>query len=379
MRVAHFSDSHLDFTAYRALTSDGLNMRGEDVAAAFRSAVAAILTLEPDLVIHSGDLFDVPRPSNRAIDEAMAAMQQFADARIPVVLVAGNHEVPLQRHLGSVHAPVVRVGGRAVFQGKYEAVTLPGRVVVHAIPHCLTHAAFQAELATVEPLATARHNIFVTHGSLAFLPEFKYARGNPQYVPETLFDDDRWDYIALGHFHGAMSFRGQTGRVWYAGSTERLTWNEVDHAPGFVLYDLEARAATFHALPGLRPMVDLAAIDARLAPSPAALTDLLRLALLEAVGRAERPPILRLKVEHVERAVWHHVDLRTLDDVRTKALHIEVVPAYAKDAAREAGLAEDDRPAVAALEAEWRAHAIAEGLDEALIHAGLEALRRAAA
>lgn len=68
MRIVHFSDTHLGFSAYSKIDpSDGVNAREKDFYNAFRQAVDKAIELKPDAVVHAGDLFDVPRPTNRAI------------------------------------------------------------------------------------------------------------------------------------------------------------------------------------------------------------------------------------------------------------------------------------------------------------------------
>ncbi len=371
MRLCHFSDTHLGFTAYRAATPEGLNQRGEDVAEAFDGAIDILVLRRPDVAIHSGDLFDSPRPSNRAMARAAAGFARLHDAGIPVLLVAGNHEVPLQRDLGSAHAVMARLPGvRAVYQGRYEAWTLRDGLVVHAIPHCLTHEAFQAELATLNPLGGERH-VFATHGSVPALPEFRHARGNPQFIDEALFDDSRWDYVALGHYHGATRFREH---AWYAGSTDRLDWQEADHVPGVVEYDLAARKATFHPIQGLRPMYDWTLEGVNHFP-PGELTDLVCSTIRTAIDKAgELPPVLRIRLLGVDRATWQHVDQRAITAERARACHVEVEPVYPDASAPEADLAAD-RPAVGSLEAEWRAFALEAGLEPALVDEGVGYLR----
>ena len=72
MRIIHFSDTHLGHGDYSAIDQEtGLNQREVDIYNVFREIIDYILESKPDLVIHAGDLFDMVRPSNKAISEAL--------------------------------------------------------------------------------------------------------------------------------------------------------------------------------------------------------------------------------------------------------------------------------------------------------------------
>ncbi|MEM3059562.1 MAG: metallophosphoesterase [Methanomassiliicoccales archaeon] len=72
MKIAHISDTHLGYTAYSKVDEEtSLNQREIDVFNAFRRVIDEILKIKPDLVLHSGDLFDSVRPTNRALSFAI--------------------------------------------------------------------------------------------------------------------------------------------------------------------------------------------------------------------------------------------------------------------------------------------------------------------
>src|SRR5690606_1097260 len=72
---------------------------------------------------------------------------------------------------------------------------------------------------------------------------------------------EKWDYVALGHYHIATPL---APNMWYAGSIERTAtniWIETE-PKGFVVYDTAARRAVFHKVP-TRPVLDLPRVSAR--------------------------------------------------------------------------------------------------------------------
>ena len=86
MKLLHVSDWHLGRTTYNA-------SRVED----HEKVLAEILDLarqeKPDLVIHTGDLFESIRPAYEDMDRGIRALQALAEVA-PVVVLCGNHDSP---------------------------------------------------------------------------------------------------------------------------------------------------------------------------------------------------------------------------------------------------------------------------------------------
>ncbi len=98
MRLLHQSDWHLGRTLYGVA-------RREDHEDALEQSVALCRSFEPDLVLHTGDLFDGPRPGVDDLTLALDALRRMAECA-PVVVLAGNHDSPpLFRFLDSLSGP----------------------------------------------------------------------------------------------------------------------------------------------------------------------------------------------------------------------------------------------------------------------------------
>jgi exonuclease SbcD len=86
MKLLHVSDWHLGRTTYNA-------SRVED----HDKVLAEILDLarqeKPDLVLHTGDLFESIRPAYEDMDRGVRALQALAEVA-PVVVLCGNHDSP---------------------------------------------------------------------------------------------------------------------------------------------------------------------------------------------------------------------------------------------------------------------------------------------
>jgi DNA repair protein SbcD/Mre11 len=80
MRLLHVSDWHLGRT-------HGHTERREDLADVLGQTVEVAREFKPDLVIHSGDLFDGPRPAVDDLQLACDTLRQLGESS-PVVVVA---------------------------------------------------------------------------------------------------------------------------------------------------------------------------------------------------------------------------------------------------------------------------------------------------
>ncbi|HAW59845.1 MAG TPA: exonuclease SbcCD subunit D, partial [Actinobacteria bacterium] len=126
MRVVHISDTHLGYTAYRGLDPElGINQREADIFAVFKQAIDKILEISPDLVLHTGDLFDSVRPSNRSLSLALEQLLRLSTVGIPVVIIAGNHSMPKMRDTGSVFQLFTLFPNFfPVYKGRYETISI---------------------------------------------------------------------------------------------------------------------------------------------------------------------------------------------------------------------------------------------------------------
>ena len=103
LRIAHLADTHLGYSAYgKADPESGRNQRAVDIENSFAAAISDILTRDVDLVLHAGDVFHHTRPSWSTLTHFVRQMRRLEWARIPVVVIAGNHDTPRLRTTGSV-------------------------------------------------------------------------------------------------------------------------------------------------------------------------------------------------------------------------------------------------------------------------------------
>lgn len=320
LELLHVSDTHLGYQAYGRLSPEGLNQREVDFQEAFRRVVDAALEDPPDLVVHSGDLFDVVRPSNRAIAFALDQARRLSAARIPLVLVSGNHEAPRLRETGSIFRifdglPFVH----AVYRGEYEPLrieTRGGPVVVHGVPQTLAQSEFSAQLMRAAPEGNGRQ-VLVAHGTVAGVDGLFMRELNELTIPHNALRPE-YDYVALGHFH---NHRRIGPNAAYAGSTERTSFAEAHEEKVALRVELGGGSpAVAPFATGARPMRDAGTLDAR-GWEPRRVLD----EAIQRLGAVAMPgAIVRLQVEGLDAAALRVLDAAAIRDAARQALHLDL-------------------------------------------------------
>lgn len=307
------------------MSPSGFNQREEDICNSFACAVDRIIELKPNFVLHTGDLFHTVRPTNRIINFAVRKILRITRSHIPVVIISGNHDAPKQRAVGSVFSffevlsPVLHL----VYKNQYELIRLD-KTAIHAIPHCLDQEDLHRELAKVKPVGGRRtadggqraaYNVLMLHGVVAGIPEFSMGELAEQEIPSSYLKMP-FDYVALGHYHRHCEVEP---RVYYAGSTERLSMAELGQKKGFVEVDLEGKEVKFHPVP-TRDMLELTPVDAGELSQEEVLLEIEKRITMQEI--AEK--IVRLKVENIPEHIYNSLDFRRIGELKSKAFHFDL-------------------------------------------------------
>ncbi len=236
--ILHFSDTHLGYQAFdRVDDTSGVNAREADIYAVFEHIIDRAIAERPAVVVHSGDFFHRPSPSNRALTHALEQLRRLSDAQIPIVILAGNHETPRTFY----NSPILRAlrtlrGVYPIFSEAWETYCFD-QIAVHGVPHINDEQALRRELMRMEPLHD-HFNLLLLHTSMGkrFLMEEYGEQAFPSDLVERL---QPFRYIALGHWHNAQPV-GVHPNAWYAGSIERLSDTEVGVEKGFLWITLSS-------------------------------------------------------------------------------------------------------------------------------------------
>jgi DNA repair exonuclease SbcCD nuclease subunit len=346
MKIVHIADTHLGYSAYRKISENGFNQREEDVILSFLDAVDKILAMKPDVVLHSGDLFDSVRPTNRIVSIGIRELIRIYKAGIPLVLISGNHETPKQLYKGSIYSilealPLDKKLFNIVYKDKYEAFSFDG-LTVHAIPQCSDDETFKTELKNIK-LNPDTKNVLMLHAGVSGMREFSHGESNELLVDYDWLNRSKFDYVALGHYHGCVNVAKNT---WFSGSSERMSFNEVGQAKGFLEVDLAKETKINLIQVRTRPMIDMPAIDASGKDSVILLDEII--ALIE----KEKPTgkIIRMTVKNIPQHVMNALDTKKIREAAKDAVHFE--PKYEK--LNEEGILEEVKISSGGIREEFR-------------------------
>ncbi|HEU4563941.1 MAG TPA: metallophosphoesterase [Gemmatimonadaceae bacterium] len=327
MRLVHLADLHLGFRQYHRLTPTGINQREADIAGTFVRALDRVIALAPDVIVIAGDVFHTVRPMNPAIIHAFAQFSRLRQA-LPdavIAMVAGNHDQPRATETGCILSLFAQLGIHVVYREAQRLDFADRGLSILAVPDLQTP---HPELVS-DP--SARHNVLLLHGEIEGVLPAQASRVERASIeiPKRALHADQWSYIALGHYH---VHREIAPNAFYSGSldyTSANPWGELVEereaglpGKGFIEFDLESGAHTFHHLEPSRALVDLPSINAR-GLSAAELDEEIRVALERCEGGIEGK-VVRLVVRDVMRHVVRDLDHKAIRDYKRRALHFQL-------------------------------------------------------
>lgn len=328
MRIAHLADLHLGFRQYQRLSSAGNNQREADVARAARQAIDAVIESRPDLILIAGDVFHQVRPSNPMILFALRELTRLRTALpdTPVVMIAGNHDLPRAAETGCILA-LFRTIGIQVVEHEPDRIRFPALdLSLFAVPDRLGQP-----LPALTTDSESRYNVLLLHGEVqGVLPDRAVmVDRSPSEVTVEELQQAPWDYVALGHYH---VHRQVADRAWYAGSLDYVSsnaWGELAEqrqhgvpGKGFAMHDLATGEHTFVHVVTERRFIDLEPVDAR-ALAPADVDALVADRIAQVPGGIE-DAVVRLVVREIPRHVARDLDHKLIREYKRRALHFQL-------------------------------------------------------
>jgi DNA repair protein SbcD/Mre11 len=304
----------LGFSEYTKIDPDtGINQREQDFYNAWQQVVIKIFEHKPDVVVHAGDLFHTPRPTNRAIRIALESIQRISDAEIPFIIVAGNHETPRIRTTGSIFESLSLFKNvYAAYNNIYESFYIKG-VTFHCVPHCslteeLEHAFKSIKLSPKGP------NILLTHGAWSGKQEYCMGEFNEQRLPDVeSVNNIKFDYVALGHYHRQIDIKPH---ICYSGSTERTSLNEHNSTCGYIVYKLGSNKKEYHEIK-TRSMIKLPPLNCL------DLTSIEIYKQLESMASLiTKDAIVQIVLENIVNDIFIKLDVKKINDI-FNCFHLE--------------------------------------------------------
>lgn len=235
MKFLHLADLHLGKRV------NGFSML-EDQAHILRQILAILDDEQPDGVLIAGDVYDKSVPSVEAVGLLDGFLTELRARGVPVLLISGNHDSPERLAFGGRVMDSCGIHISPVYDGALAPVTLHdefGPVHVWLLPFVKPAHARRwfpdadiesytdavAEAVAHMDIDTAARNVLVTHqfvtgGTRSGSEELSV--GGTDNVDSGVFAP--FDYVALGHLHGAQHIGRETIR--YAGSPLKYSFSE---------------------------------------------------------------------------------------------------------------------------------------------------------
>lgn len=235
MKFLHLADLHLGKRV------NGFSML-EDQAHILRQILAILDDEQPDGVLIAGDVYDKSVPSVEAVGLLDGFLTELRARSVPVLLISGNHDSPERLAFGGRVMDSCGIHISPVYDGALAPVTLQdafGPVHIWLLPFVKpahvrrwfpdadieSYTDAMAEAVAHMDIDTAARNVLVTHqfvtgGTRSGSEELSV--GGTDNVDSGVFAP--FDYVALGHLHGAQHIGRETIR--YAGSPLKYSFSE---------------------------------------------------------------------------------------------------------------------------------------------------------
>jgi DNA repair protein SbcD/Mre11 len=271
IKILHLSDIHMGsgFSHGKINPETGLNTRLEDFVKSLSQCIDRAINEPVDLVLFGGDAFPDATPPPY-VEEAFASQfRRLADAKIPTVLLVGNHDQHSQGYGGAslsiyrtLAVPGFIVGDKptthriTTANGDIQVITLPWLTRSTLLTRPETEGLSLAEIndlliKRIQPVLEGEirrldpqlPTILLGHlmvdraklGAERFL-----AVGKGFTIPLELLTRPEFDYVALGHVHKHQNLnKSNQPPVIYPGSIERVDFGEEKEEKGYVTIELE--------------------------------------------------------------------------------------------------------------------------------------------
>ena len=271
VKVLHLSDIHMGsgFSHGKINPETGLNTRLEDFMKSLSLCIDRAIDDSVDLVLFGGDAFPDATPAPYIHEAFASQFRRLADAKIPTILLVGNHDQHSQGNGGAslcIYRTLVVPGfivGDSIKthlihtkNGAVQVITLPwlNKSVLLTRPETEGLAGEEVDKLLIEKLqpiieAEIRRldpnipTILLGHlmADRATLGAEKFlAVGKGFTIPVSFFIRPELDYVALGHVHKHQNLnKANNPPIVYPGSIDRVDFSEEKENKGYVMIDLQ--------------------------------------------------------------------------------------------------------------------------------------------
>jgi DNA repair exonuclease SbcCD nuclease subunit len=255
LRIAHVSDTHLGKRPKRVragIINGQVRSLEDDFYSSWVNFINEIIDTRnrPDIILHSGDFFDIPSgndsspPPEYARTVAAKTFKQIHDAKIPLVIIDGNHGRYTEYHnstlteyaiaFDNIHLFTYYDLRKALNNNEPLFCDFPElnlRIFAHpAIDSRLLNTLEQYHIYEKwisiqnDSISSNMLNVAVAHGMVS------------NYTLHPNIFNGRYEYIALGDDH---KMHKVTDAAWYSGSTQFWSFQEIMDEKGYLMIELQ--------------------------------------------------------------------------------------------------------------------------------------------
>ena len=292
---------------------------------------------KPQAILIAGDVYDKNIPCVEGVTLFDSFLTELHKRSLAIFMISGNHDSSERINFGGRIMEENRIHIAGAFQGKLDKVTLAdefGQLNVYLMPFIkpATVRRFYPEVETYQEAAEAiisnaeidktARNILVAHQFITSgnsMPERcdseTISLGGLDNIDASAFE--AFDYVALGHLHGAQRIGRDTVR--YAGSPIKYSFSEAKQIKSVTMMEVGPKASVTYSKIPLEPVRDMREIKGPIAALidfknysqgntldyiHATLTD--EEEIYDAIGqlRSVYPNIMRLDFEN-SRTAWN--------------------------------------------------------------------------
>jgi exonuclease SbcD len=379
IKILHLSDIHIGsgFSHGRINPETGVNSRLEDFVKTLSICIDRAIAEPVDLVLFGGDAFPDATPPPYVHEAFASEFRRLADAKIPTVLLVGNHDQHSQGNGGaslSIYRTLVVPGfivGDAIAthrlttpKGDIQVITLPwlNRSTLLTRPETEGLSLEEVNSLLIERLQPVLEweirnldpqiptvllgHLMADRANLG--AERLLAVGKGFIIPLSLLIRSEFDYVALGHVHKHQNLnKSNDPPVVYPGSIDRVDFSEEKEDKGYVLVDIAKGKVEWEFCPlPVRPFVTIEVdVSQKDDPQTGILDAIATHNIEDAVVRV----IYRLRSEQLE-LVNTSLIYKALKNAHSYSIRPELVSQLARSRLPELGVSNTLDP-IAALKA----------------------------
>lgn len=269
MKLIHLSDLHLG----KRLNEFSM-LEEQD---AILKQILEIIDLEaPNGVILAGDIYDKSIPPADAVQLFDEFLCELARRNLQVFIISGNHDSPERIAFGSRIMDASGIHLSPVYDGSVTPITVSDgeiSVNIYMLPfvkpsHVRRFFADEEITSYTDALRVAISNMNIDASDINILVTHQFITdattcdseersvGGSDNVDASVFDG--FDYVALGHIHGAQNCGSE--RIRYCGTPLKYSFSEIEHEKSVTVVEFSAKDSLSVREVPLTPLHDMSEI-----------------------------------------------------------------------------------------------------------------------